>query len=339
MPSMTLLTAPPSWLGGGTHLRQMSDVVRSHPELDGRVVQVGSLRGGDVDVRLPAGVLRRLGPVATRALGGLLWRGSGGVHRASIEIPPAPREIISVLDLAPRHFPDEGRLPRTLLDQVRRARGVVVSTRLIADEVRAELGAHAVWLVPPAVEDRFFTATAVRAPTRPPYVLHIGGATRRKGLDRLAAAWPAISAVEPELELVLAGPPHPDGRAALVAQDRVSWLGQLEDDTLLELMRHARAIVVPSSYEGFGMPVAEAMALGTPVVVLSGTAPAEVGGDVAHVAAADGGAEALAEAVLQASTAREGDVPRLVAGRLRAQGWSLGAVGAMQVRAYEEAFG
>lgn len=334
-PPVTALTRPPAWLGGGTHVRQMVDTVQRHGTVGDRVVVVGSLRGGSADVRLPAAVTQRLGAPALRALGTVLWRNQC-VHRISIDIPPARHEIVSILDLAPRHFPDEGTLPRVLADQARRARGVVVSTQRIADEVRAELRVERVWLVPPAVDGRFFDQGPVEGHRRP-YVLHVGGATRRKGVDALAAAWPAIRAAEPELELVMVGPPHPTGRAGLIGEPGVVWRGQVDNKELPSLMAGAGAVVVPSTYEGFGMPVAEAMAVGTPVVVIAGTAPAEVGGAVAFTADADGGADALAAAVVAA--VGEHDGRRLAAGRSAAALWSVDAVGQMQLAAYDEAFG
>ena len=131
-PPVTLLTRPPAWLGGGTHLRQMAQVVRTQPHHNDRVIEVGSLRGPDVDMRLPAGVVSALPTPALRGLGAALWRAHPCVHRASLDIPPARNELISILDLAPRHFTDEGALPAALPDQARRARGAIVSTVAIA---------------------------------------------------------------------------------------------------------------------------------------------------------------------------------------------------------------
>ena len=336
-PPVTVLTRPPAWLGGGTHVRQMVDTVRAHGYDGDRVVVVGTLRGGAADLRLPAGLTNRLGDRALRAVGSLLWRGRC-VHRISIDIPPARDEIVSFLDLAPLHFPDEGVLPRTLTDQARRARGVVVSTRTIADEVRSELGVERTWLLPPAVGDRFFTQHAPAAYSQRPYVLHVGGATTRKGLSSLAAAWPAVRANEPELELVMVGPAHQTGRDRLVSLDGVRWVGQLGDDAVQDLMAGARAVVVPSIYEGFGMPVAESLAMGTPVMVRAGTAPAEVGGAVAF-SAASGHADDVAEAVLKASGAREREPERLALGVKLAQRWSVQETARMQMQVYREAFG
>ena len=59
------------------------------------------------------------------------------------------------------------------------------------------------------------------------------------------------------------------------------WLGRVSDERLAELYRGARCLVYPSLYEGFGIPVLEAMACGTPVVTSAGGATEEVAGDAA----------------------------------------------------------
>lgn len=94
---LTLLCSPSKGFGAGRYFRQMENAVRASPELADRVVAVGSVRGPRVDRRLPAGLLTRLGPRATRVLGSQLWWGTGNVHRLQMSIPPAPREIMTIL--------------------------------------------------------------------------------------------------------------------------------------------------------------------------------------------------------------------------------------------------
>jgi glycosyltransferase involved in cell wall biosynthesis len=113
------------------------------------------------------------------------------------------------------------------------------------------------------------------------YWLHVGAVERRKNLVRLIEAWRASGVAGP---LVLAGP---DGwQAAEVtaacagdpAIVRLHWLADL-----LALIRDARALLLPSLAEGFGLPLAEAMALGTPALIADGGALAEVAGGAALV--------------------------------------------------------
>lgn len=106
------------------------------------------------------------------------------------------------------------------------------------------------------------------------YFLFCGLAEPRKNLVRLVGAWKASGVAEP---LVLVGPafdgvPTPPGIIVLPFQPR---------DTLMTLLRDARALLMPSLAEGFGLPVIEAMAVGTPVLTSNCGAVAEIGGDAA----------------------------------------------------------
>jgi glycosyltransferase involved in cell wall biosynthesis len=102
------------------------------------------------------------------------------------------------------------------------------------------------------------------------YVLAVGTLEPRKNL---AAAQEAAQGLGVELRVVGArgwGDVQVDG-----------WLGRVSDDELAALYRGARCLVYPSLYEGFGIPVLEAMACGTPVVTAAGGATEEVAGGAA----------------------------------------------------------
>jgi glycosyltransferase involved in cell wall biosynthesis len=119
-----------------------------------------------------------------------------------------------------------------------------------------------------------------------PYVLWTGTVEPRKNLPGLLAAWRGLRAdgSAGDRELVLVGPAgwgvDLDG---LLGPDRagVRVLGFVPVAERRGLYAAADALCYPSFLEGFGLPVAEAMAQGTPVVTSSGTATAEVGGDAA----------------------------------------------------------
>ena len=92
----------------------------------------------------------------------------------------------------------------------------------------------------------------------------------RKNLRRVAEAASRIGA---ELRVV--------GARGWGGVDTPGWLGEVSDEELAALYRGARAVVFPSLYEGFGIPVLEAMASGTPVVTSGGGATEEVAGGAA----------------------------------------------------------
>jgi glycosyltransferase involved in cell wall biosynthesis len=118
--------------------------------------------------------------------------------------------------------------------------------------------------VPNAVED-VFTLDGPRA--EGDYVLAVGTLEPRKNLARIAAA------VDGELRVVGAR-----GWGGIEPPREVTWLGEVSDDELARLYRGARCLVYASLYEGFGIPVAEALACGCPVVTSRDSAMAEVAG-------------------------------------------------------------
>lgn len=131
-----------------------------------------------------------------------------------------------------------------------------------------------------------------------PYVLYVGERRGYKNFMQLLLAMEFL----PDLELhcVGGGPLRAEELAALPAgvQRRVRHLGFVTDEALNEHYNRAFCLVYPSSYEGFGIPVVEAMRAGCPVVSAPCKAVAEVGGDALTVAA-DAEPRALADAVLR----------------------------------------
>jgi glycosyltransferase involved in cell wall biosynthesis len=111
------------------------------------------------------------------------------------------------------------------------------------------------------------------------YLLFVGGVQVRK--DPLAAL-AAAKAVG--LPLVVAGPEREPDLAAALRAGGADLRGYVTLDELVDLYRGAEALLLPSRYEGFGLPVLEAMACGTPVVVAGDEAMREVGGDAAEYA-------------------------------------------------------
>lgn len=121
-----------------------------------------------------------------------------------------------------------------------------------------------------------------------PYLLHVGQAYPHKNLARLIQAFAGIARRHPHLRLVLAGKPHskesPKLRVLvrnLGLLERVEFRSYMPAHELPDLYRHALAMVFPSFWEGFGLPVLEAMACGTPVITSFGSGTQEVAGDAA----------------------------------------------------------
>jgi glycosyltransferase involved in cell wall biosynthesis len=135
-----------------------------------------------------------------------------------------------------------------------------------------------------------------------PYVLHVGRVEPRK--NQLTA----LAAVErlPDLLLVSAGPIVDQGVAGrLRASDRSRVLGRVSEEDLEALYGAAQALVFPSLYEGFGLPVLEAMRRGLPVVTAAVSSLPEVGGEAALYVDDPLDAEGLAAALERALSQRD----------------------------------
>lgn len=119
------------------------------------------------------------------------------------------------------------------------------------------------------------------------WVLYVGTLEPRKNIPRLLRAFAQVRCAHPEVRLVMAGQLGWKHRAiwreieSLGLADAVHWLGYVPDADLPALYSLATVFAFPSLYEGFGLPVIEAMACGTPVLTSQDTALAEVAGEAA----------------------------------------------------------
>lgn len=138
---------------------------------------------------------------------------------------------------------------------------------------------------------------------QPPEILYVGRLDPYKNVPQLVAAFgQAVKKLPPDTRLRIIGPPderYPEAMALarqLELFPRMDWEGHVDDKTLLAAYRRASVLVLPSLYEGFGLPVAEAMACGTPVICSSASSLPEVAGDAA-VTVPPGSLRELADAL------------------------------------------
>lgn len=197
------------------------------------------------------------------------------LHCPSFRGPFSPSNplVVTVHDLAVLREPGWfNRWTRTY-SRLAVPRVVRAASRLIAvseftkRELVELLGVEeaAIRVVPNAVDD-LFTPEGPRA--QGDYVLAVGTLEPRKNLARIAAA------VDGELRVVGAR-----GWGGVDPPRNVTWLGEVSDAELASLYRGARCLVYASLYEGFGLPVAEALACGCAIVTSAASAMAEVAGE------------------------------------------------------------
>jgi glycosyltransferase involved in cell wall biosynthesis len=197
---------------------------------------------------------------------------------------PAPA-VVTIHDLSFEHVPAlMGRWDRLVFRRAvpraaRRARRVLtVSERTKGDLVELYgVPPHRVVVTPNGVDPAFAPGTTNGARD---YLLFVGTIQRRK--DPLAAA---AAAREVGLPLVVAGPARDAVLAHELERRGAEVRGYVDKNELAELYRGAAALVLPSRFEGFGLPLVEAMASGTPVVAVAEPALAEVAGDAAVLVA------------------------------------------------------
>jgi glycosyltransferase involved in cell wall biosynthesis len=121
-----------------------------------------------------------------------------------------------------------------------------------------------------------------------PFVLYVGNVKPHKGIDTLLSAFNVVWRKE-DLDLVLVGgsirqdPLLQSLAVEFGMEDRIKELGRVKDDDLVTAYNAAEMLVLPSRYEGFGLPALEAMACGTPVIVSDAASLPEIVGNAAIV--------------------------------------------------------
>lgn len=309
--------------GVGNFTAALIDGLGAHPDIDVTAFPV-SLRGRTelrsvapdgvhvVAPFLPARLLRGLWqridhPRIERAIGA-----HDVVHGPNFVVPPArAARVATVHDLTPVHHPELCH-PSTLVypELIRRAARSGAWLHTDSEAVRAELieflgvAAERVVTVPLGVTpmDGGDAEAGRRHAGHDRYVLAVGTVEPRKDLPGLVRAIDHLAAGGLDLPLVHVGP---DGwgtealEAALETMQRpelVHRMGRVADDALRDLYAGAHVVAYPSVYEGFGLPVLEAMSAGVPVVSTRIGAIEEVAGGAARLVPV-GDVEALAAAI------------------------------------------
>lgn len=333
-----------STTGVGQMVKQLASRLPRYPSLDltGLIV---SWRGrGRLGHVIPPGWTMKPLPLPARLTHGG-WRrfdrprlrGFDLVHGPNYIVPPTDggARLVTVHDLTAWRFPElvdhhSQFYPKHLRRAVAEGADIHAVSSFVADEIEAELGLerdriHVIrnGYEPIAAGD----ARRGRSLIGAPYVLAIGTIEPRKDYVTLVRAMAAIWPIFPDLKLVIAGA---DGWGTqqldevideLGVADRIGRLGYVSDPVKADLLVGAELLAYPSVYEGFGLPLLEAMGAGVPVVSTSAGAIPEIAGRAA-VLVEPRDPSALAGALLSVLEDDDLRVQLATAGRRQVIGYS-----------------
>ena len=278
--------------GIGVYAEGVLPALRQLPHL---LVPGGGEAGGQARLRRLAWSQARLPQLARRAGASLIFTPAPEGYLGPQRIP----QLVMVHDLRPISHPElslQGLYFRLWVPPLLRScRHVLTNSHYTAAQIQrcTGLAAERISVIPLGYDSQAFrpapqphqTSAAAGAGEAGPYLLHVGQAYPHKNLHRLIQAFSQLAPRYPQLRLVLAGKPHPSESPRLrrlVAElglgRRVEFRAYVPFAELPDLYRGALALVYPSLWEGFGLPVLEAMACGTPVLTSLGSGTEEAAG-------------------------------------------------------------
>jgi glycosyltransferase involved in cell wall biosynthesis len=282
--------------GIGQYIRHLAPYLAArHPDDEWwAMVRTGFALPGFRNVALAPERLSNFGRLVTeqlRAPGWLRRTGYDVVHFPDYRAPltPLPRLVLTVHDLAVLRYPETfTRVQRQvkvafLRRSTTRAAHVIVPSRATRDDLvdLLDIPPDRIAVVPHGVEPA--QPTVALSPHPRPYLLFVGTLEPRKNLVRLIEGYAQVAERRADMpDLILIGRPGWLYQATFEAArrtkvgDRVLFLGYVANDALPTWYRHAVGFCFPSLYEGFGMPVLEAMAYGCPVLTADRGATKEV---------------------------------------------------------------
>ena len=233
-------------------------------------------------------------------------------HGTDFSVPYIPRRasVMTVHDLSPWLFRGGSRRVRRRVPVLLRAHiptMIITPSEAVRRAAIARFGIDQERVVAvPLAASSHFRHLETPEPARP-YFLFVGTLEKRKNLDRLIEAWREVRKSQ-DIDLVLVGRGREDF-AMPAPEPGLRILGAVAEEDLPALYSGAAASVYPSLYEGFGLPVLEAMQCGATVITSCDPAIMEVSGGAAiHVDATD--VRALAEAMRARPVRREESLKR-----------------------------
>ena len=228
----------------------------------------------------------------------------GRKRKADLIFTPAPegylgkqvvRQVVMVHDLRPLSHPERSMqsfyFKHWVPSRLGECKHILTNSNFTASEIQSMTGVpqEKISVIPLGYNSSHFrpiNSSLLRHPR--PYLLHVGQAYYHKNLRRMIHAFAMLVDQYPEVDFILLGKPHPTETPRLKAlvrdlevQDRVIFKEYVPFDDLPSWYSGALALLYASMWEGFGLPIIEAMACGCPVITSCGSACEEVAGDSA----------------------------------------------------------
>lgn len=315
---VTPLAGNPTGIGG--FVEAIGSGLAESTEIDVTGVVVSYKGRGEIDQKIPDGMALKHIKFPAR-LAHLTWHkadwpalhGFDIVHGTNYVVPPAggARELVTIHDLSAWKYPElldtsTRNFPTLVTRSLERGAHIHTVSDFVAEEIKEHLKISAEKIH--VIKNGFKKQNLGKSENGKKiaggeYIFAIGTIEPRKDYPTLIKAMSKISEIFPNLKLVIAGS---DGwgieafDAATAKYDpdnKIIRLGYVDEQTRADLLAGAEVLVYPSLYEGFGLPLLEAMSAGIPVVSTDVGSIPEVAGDAAVLVPAKS-SNALAGAIL-----------------------------------------
>ena len=287
-----ILSTPSALRGLGTYIRAVVSGLAEHPDF---TVEVLAPAGTPLPVGVRLRPVRRQLPVFANFYEQSLklpWdieKCTADVfHSPALDPPRRCRMpwVQTLHDVIPMEFSHRNHVVRRRMWKTRGKRMRDASRVIAISRHTADGGIRLLGLDPDMIEvvhhgvDPAFRPPESRSQPSPPFVLFVGGYGPHKGFAEAFAVIGQLAAegLPHRLKVVGDAPARIARRLASAGGDRVDVVGYVEDRDLRTLYQEADLLAMTSRYEGFGLPVLEAMASGTPVVAFDNSALPEVVG-------------------------------------------------------------
>jgi glycosyltransferase involved in cell wall biosynthesis len=268
------------------------------------------------------------------------------IFHASNQVRRAPRRVkltATIHDLTcwlmpELHTPGNVRADKSFAENIlRRADGLIaVSENTRQDAIRMlGIAPDRIRTIYSGIPEEYFDARPT--PREKPYALFVGTIEPRKNLDTLLDAWRQLRPeLRQEFDLVIAGPQGWSAEKTLARiRSEAVYLGYVPEAEMPGLVAGATVFVYPSLYEGFGFPVAQAMAAGVPVLTSNSSCLPEITGGAAELVDAQSSSE-IANGLTRMLESESKRTDLAVRGRQRAEAFRWEACATESLRFFRD---